>query len=53
MADNRKEYAVRINDVDHTLLLSDEDAERYGDAARLAKAASAPANKAASAPANK
>lgn len=50
MADNRKEYTVAINGVDHTVLLSPEDAERYGEAAREVKAAkAAPANKAATA----
>lgn len=49
MADNRKEYEVTINGVEHTVLLSPEDADRYGDAAREVKAAKAPANKAATA----
>lgn len=44
MADTRKEYEVDINGVKHTLLLSPEDAERYG------KAAAPKPNKQASAP---
>lgn len=42
MADNRKEYTVTIGGVEHTLLLSAEDAERYGEDA---KQADQPANK--------
>lgn len=53
MADKRKEYVVTINDVEHTVLLDAEDAERYGDAAVEVKASKAPANKAAPEPANK
>lgn len=44
MADSRKEYTVKIGGVEHTLLLSSEDAERYGDDAVLVKQAE-PANK--------
>ena len=36
--DNRKEYVVTVGGVDHTMLLSDEDAKRYGDAAKAASA---------------
>lgn len=39
-----EEYTVTINGAEHTLLLSPEDAESYGDAATKSKAA--PANKA-------
>ena len=52
MADNRSEYEVTIGGVPHTMLLSDEDAARYGQAAQK-KAAPKPANKAATAPTNK
>ena len=34
MADSRKEYEVEIGGVAHTLLLTPEDAERYGDNAK-------------------
>lgn len=45
-----EEYTVDINGQEHTLLLSAEDAERYGDAATKAGSkAKAPANKARSA----
>lgn len=44
MADNRKEYTVTIGGVEHTLLLSSEDAKRYGDDAVETKQAE-PANK--------
>lgn len=47
MADNRKEYEVEIGGVKHTLLLTPEDAERYGESATQAKGAKAPANKSA------
>ena len=53
MADKRKEYTVTINGIEHTLLLTPEDAERYGDDAVEVKAAPAPANKAVKAPTNK
>lgn len=47
MADNRKEYRVTIGGLEHTLLLDEDDARRYGDAAQPAsKAAPKPANKA-------
>ena len=47
MADNRKAYTVTIGGLEHTMLLDDDDAKRYGDAAQPAsKAASKPANKA-------
>lgn len=49
MADNRNEYEVEIGGVTHTLLLTDDDAKRYGEAA---KKQAAPANKAAT-PSNK
>lgn len=52
MADNRSEYEVIIGGVPHTMLLTDEDAARYGRAAQK-KAAKAPANKAAPTPTNK
>jgi hypothetical protein len=48
------EYTVTINGIDHTMLLDEEDAKRYGDKAVKAakqsqtKKATAPANKAAS-----
>ena len=46
MADNREEYTVVIGGVEHTLLLTDEDAARYGDAAtKGTKAAEKPTNK--------
>ncbi len=41
------EYTVTIGGVEHTMLLTDEDAKRYGPAA--VKAAAKPANKARSA----
>lgn len=42
-----KEYTVTIGGVDHTLLLTDEDAKRHGDAAKpVTKAAPKPADKA-------
>jgi len=33
-----QEYVVTIGGVEHTMLLSDEDAKRYGDAAKKGKA---------------
>lgn len=42
------EYTVDINGVEHTMLLTEEDAKRYGDSATKAKA-KAPANKSSSA----
>ena len=51
MADNRKPYTVNIGGVEHTLLLTEEDAARYGDAAVQTKAVS-PSNK-SSTPKNK
>ncbi|MFD7157954.1 hypothetical protein ACXJJ3_08745 [Kribbella sp. WER1] len=46
------EYTVTINGIEHTMLLSETDAEKYGDAAKKAgaatKKATAPANKSAS-----
>ncbi len=39
MADNRKEYEVELNGLTHTVLLDAEDAERYGDNAKLVKRA--------------
>lgn len=50
-----KEYTVRLNGVDHTMLLDEADSERYRKAELLveAKAAEKPQNKAAPAPANK
>jgi hypothetical protein len=50
--DNRSEYTVTINGIEHTMLLTAEDAEAYGDKAKKAgaatKKAAAPANKSAS-----
>lgn len=49
----RKEYVVTIGGLPHTLLLSESDARRYGEAARPkpeAKEAVRPANKARTAP---
>lgn len=46
-----EEYTVTINGIEHTMLLSPEDAERYGDEAKKATTstkASTPANKARS-----
>lgn len=55
-----REYAVDLGSHTATMLLSDEDAERYGDKAKpvtasaaLAKAATATANKARSPQADK
>lgn len=45
MADKRKPYTVRVGSVEHTFLLSPEDAERYGDNAVEVKAAERPSNK--------
>ena len=47
----RKEYVVDIGGIPHTILLTDEDAERYGDKATPVKAKQ-PANKSRK-PANK
>lgn len=52
VTDSRKEYTVSIGNLPHTMMLSDEDAARYGDAAVLVKAKVAPTNKAVK-PANK
>lgn len=54
MADSRKEYAVVIGGVPHTLLLDADGAERYGVSGQKAeetgaKQAPAPKNKARSA----
>jgi hypothetical protein len=38
MADGRSEYTVTIGGVEHTMLLTSEDAERYGDSAVEVKA---------------
>lgn len=47
MADSRKEYVVDVHGVEHTMLLTEEDAKAlYGDNAKQAKA---PANKQGSA----
>jgi hypothetical protein len=41
-----KEYRVTIGGLEHTVLLSDEDAKQLGDAAKpVTKAAPAPSNK--------
>jgi hypothetical protein len=45
MADNRKPYTVTIGGIEHTLLLTAEDADRYGDDAVKVKAAEEPSNK--------
>lgn len=45
MADSRKEYTVTIGGVAHTLLLSSDDAERYGASAVEVKQVEKPANK--------
>jgi len=34
MADNRKRYTLRLAGIDHTVLLSDRAAARYGDLAK-------------------
>lgn len=50
MADTRKEFIVDVNGIEHTMLLTPEDAETlYGENAKESKA---PANKART-PANK
>ena len=45
-----EEYVVTINGIEHTMLLSPEDVERYGEAAQKSSSvqskAKAPANKA-------
>jgi hypothetical protein len=33
MAESTQEYTVTINGIEHTMLLTQEDADRYGDAA--------------------
>lgn len=44
--DIRNEYVVTINGVEHTLLLSPDDAEKYGSAAKKVETkARVPANK--------
>ena len=43
--DNRSEYTVTVGGVEHTMLLTAEDAKRYGETAVPAKARAA-ANKA-------
>ena len=43
-----KEYTVTIGGVEHTMQLSDEDAKRYGDAAKAEKSSTA-SNKSATA----
>lgn len=45
MADTRKPYTLTLAGIEHTVLLSPEDAEKYGDRAVLTKQA-VPANKA-------
>lgn len=39
MADNRRQYTVKVNDRELTMLLDREDAERYGDRATPVKKA--------------
>ena len=51
MAENLEEYTVTINGIEHTMLLSEEDAEKYGDQAK--KSAKQPQTKKTAAPANK
>lgn len=46
------EYVVTINGVEHTMMLSQEDAERYGDNAKKSSSSSTAKSK-ASAPSNK
>lgn len=54
MSDKRTEYVVTVGGVEHTMLLTAEDADRYGDAAQRAKAKAAkPENKGRTAPLNK
>ena len=53
MADNRKQYLLTMAGVEHTVLLTPQDAERYGELAVEFKAVKATANKARRAPANK
>jgi len=36
--DNRKEYVVTIGGVEHSMLLTDEDVQRYGENAKAAGA---------------
>lgn len=36
MADNRKRYIYTVKGVEHTLLLTPDDAEHYGDAVKEA-----------------
>ena len=51
MADNRKAYTVTIGGREHTMLLTDEGAQQYGNNAKLVetKAVPRPANKSRSA----
>ena len=54
MSDNRDEYVVTLGGVEHTMLLTADDAARYGDAAARVKAkAVQPQNKARTALPNK
>ena len=53
MADNRKQYQLTMGGVEHTVLLTPQDAERYGELAVEVKEAKAAANKARSAARNK
>lgn len=53
MPDERCEYVVNIGGIDHTMLMTADDAVRYGEAATLAKAAKTVADKARKAPLNK
>jgi len=36
--DNRKEYVVTVGGVDHTMLLTEDDAKRFGSDAKAAGA---------------
>ena len=46
MSDNRSEYTVLVGGVEHTMLLTAEDAERYGENAKKAgRKATEPENK--------
>lgn len=47
------EYTINVGGLDHTVLLSEEDAKRLGATAVSSKSAPAPANKARQATATK
>lgn len=50
MADDRKPYTVNVAGVEHTMLLTDEDAKQYGDRATAQTKAAEPKNKARTVP---